>query len=101
MFQGCRSLTDCPEIPAKNLNGGGYTSMFRNCTGLTSFPDHFDEAPWEGMGYMFQGCTGMKKPPKLNSLTVDNYCYRGMFSECTGLTAAPELPAKTVPNDAY
>ena len=101
MFSGCVSLTDCPEIPAKNLGAQCYGNMFSGCTSLTSFPDHFDEAPWDGLSYMFSGCTGMKKAPKLNSLTTYNYCYRGMFNGCTGLTAAPELPALTVLNDAY
>ena len=53
--------------------------MFAGCTGLTSFPDHFDEAPWDGFSYMFSGCTGMKKPPKLNSPSAAGFCYRGLF----------------------
>ena len=38
--------------------------------------------------YMFSGCTGLTRTPKLPATTLDGYCYCGMFKGCTGLTDA-------------
>lgn len=60
MFNGCKSLTQAPTLPATTLASGCYYAMFQNCTGLT-------------------------QAPALPATTLATDCYNSMFFGCTGL----------------
>ena len=76
MFNGCSSLSQAPELPAKTLAGYCYYLMFYGCKSLT-------------------------QAPELPAKTLADSCYAGMFNSCTSLTQAPELPATTLANSCY
>jgi hypothetical protein len=50
---------------------------------------------------MFEGCTSLKKPPKLPSTTLSPNCYYQMFKGCTALEESPELPATELATKCY
>ena len=60
MFNGCKSLTNAPKLPATILAESCYQSMFYACTGLTTAPE-------------------------LPATTLADYCYYHMFYDCTSL----------------
>ena len=76
MFEGCTSLTQTPELPAKNMADGCYGGMISESQSVTP-------------------------APKLPATTLTKDCYAGMFAECTSLTQAPELPATTLAEKCY
>lgn len=45
---------------------------------------------------MFENCTNLTSAPELPATTPDKYCYNQMFYGCTALTSAPVLPAVTL-----
>ena len=52
--------------------------------------------------YMFMGCTGLKKAPKiLPAMTLTDQCYDSMFRNCTALETTPYLPATTMKYRCY
>ena len=61
MFEGCRSLTKAPELPATTLAYGCYWNMFHNCSSLT-------------------------QAPELPATTPIHYCYYQMFRRCNSLS---------------
>ena len=102
MFGDCTSLTTAPELPATTLADACYRFMFNGCTGLTTAP----VLPATTLAancydYMFYGCTGITTAPELPATTLDFGCYGCMFYKCTGLTTAPKLPATTLSDDCY
>ena len=50
---------------------------------------------------MFRDCTGLTSAPELPATTLATSCYYSMFWGCTGLTSAPELPATTLATNCY
>lgn len=62
LFDGCRSLTSAPTLPATTLGETCYYMMFNGCSNLTTAPD-------------------------LPATTLANSCYTAMFSDCTSLTS--------------
>ena len=76
MFNGCKSLTQAPELPATTLASSCYGSMFYGCSSLT-------------------------QAPELPATTLASICYSNMFRGCTSLTKAPALPATTLANNCY
>lgn len=102
MFYNCTSLTTAPELPATTLALGCYYNMFGFCTGLTTAPvlpaTTLDNGCYE---YMFYYCTGLKNAPKLPATTLANYCYYCMFWGCNSITTAPALPATTLAVGCY
>ena len=102
MFQGCKSLTTAPALPATTLVYGCYQDMFRACTSLTTAPE-LPATTLAGFCYsgMFHGCTALTAAPELPATTLANYCYNNMFYGCTSLTTAPELPATTLASSCY
>ena len=50
---------------------------------------------------MFRDCTGLTSAPELPATTLATNCYYYMFYGCTGLTSAPELPATTLAANCY
>jgi hypothetical protein len=102
MFQGCRSLTVAPELPATTLADSCYRYMFNGCSGLTTAP----ELPATTLAsycyeQMFYGCTSLTTAPELPATTLASSCYAYMFYGCTSLTTAPELPATTLASGCY
>ena len=67
MFNGCKSLTRAPELPATKLAERCYDAMFEDCTSLT-------------------------QAPELPATQFAEDCYNRMFKGCTSLTRVPELP---------
>ena len=45
---------------------------------------------------MFEDCTGLTTAPELPETALAPYCYYNMFRNCESLTTAPELPATTL-----
>ena len=73
-----------PVTSAKDLYLGAYSTM-----GASSFSS------------MFQNCTSLTTPPSsLPATTLANYCYQFMFNGCTSLTTSPSIAATSVPESA-
>ncbi|MEE1063902.1 MAG: hypothetical protein UH071_09580, partial [Paludibacteraceae bacterium] len=102
LFEGCKSLTQAPELPATTLADGCYQYMFSGCTSLTQAPE-LPATTLASYCYsdMFSGCTSLTQAPELPAMTMAGLCYSDMFSGCTSLTQAPVLPATTLANDCY
>ena len=60
MFNGCKSLTTAPVLPATTLANSCYYNIFAYCTSLTT-------------------------APVLPATTLARYCYSYMFNGCTSL----------------
>jgi len=77
-FYGNSELTDASGLllPATELAGSCYGSMFYGCTSLTA-------------------------APALPATTLTGYCYASMFEGCTSLTSAPALAATALAVDCY
>ena len=103
LFYNCTSLTQAPELPAKNLATSCYYRMFNGCTSLTQAP----ELPATTLATdcydgMFSNCTSLTTAPELPATNLADYCYYQMFWNCTSLTKVPSvLPATTLANNCY
>ena len=102
MFSGCTSLTTAPELPATTLADSCYYYMFFNCKSLTTAPA-LPATKLTNMCYynMFRGCTSLTTAPALPATTLAEWCYAGIFQDCTSLTTAPELPVTTLVEGCY
>ena len=102
MFLNCTNLTTAPELPATTLASSCYNSMFYGCTNLTAAPA-LPATTLASNCYrlMFYNCTNLTTAPALPATTLADYCYYGMFNACTNLTTAPELPATTLASACY
>ena len=102
MFNGCKSLTQAPELPATTLADYCYSSMFYGCTSLTQAPA-LPATTLANYCYldMFNGCKSLTQAPTLSATTLADYCYQYMFGSCTSLTQAPALPATTLAQNCY
>ena len=81
-----------------------FTSIFRNCTGLTSAENLVLPATTltENCYYcMFDSCTSLTTAPALPATILALGCYDGMFYRCTSLASAPALPATTLADNCY
>ena len=101
MFNQCTNLTTAPELPATTLASSCYSSMFRLCRSLTTAP----ELPATTLAddcysSMFYAC-GLTTTPELPATTLADDCYKQMFYNCAHLTIAPELPATTLTDYCY
>ena len=83
MFDGCKSLTTAPELPATTLEYGCYYGMFYNCTALVNAPE-LPATTLKPSCYseMFSGCTALVNAPELPATTLVRYCYHNMFNGC-------------------
>ena len=87
LFKNNTHIKNHPEktlvLPATTLAEKCYSSMFFNCTGLTSAPTlpatDLSEGCYESM---FQGCTGLRAAPALPAENLEKNCYHAMFSGC-------------------
>ena len=102
MFNGCKSLTQAPDLPATTLASYCYSSMFYSCTSLTQAPA-LPATTLANYCYlnMFNGCKSLTKAPALSATTLADYCYQDMFGNCTSLTQTPALPATTLALSCY
>ena len=97
MFDGCKSLTQAPVLPATTLAGYCYYNMFQGCTALTQAPALPATTLATGCyRFMFSGCISLTKSPALPATTLASGCYEAMFEGCTALVQVPELPATTL-----
>ena len=79
-----------------------YTSMFSNCTNLTTAPALPATALATACYYqMFSNCTNLTTAPALPATTLAAHCYYQMFQSCTNLTTAPALPATALATGCY
>ena len=102
MFNGCKSLTTAPALPATTLASNCYNYMFWNCTSLTTAPAlPATTLASSCYGSMFYECTSLTTAPALPATTLAMYCYQDMFYGCTSLTTAPALPATTLTTYCY
>ena len=102
MFRDCSSLTTVPTLPSTTLADRCYYNMFQGCTSLTTAP----KLPATTLAdscyrYMFYGCTSLTTAPELPATTLTNNCYSDMFKGCSSLTSAPTLPATTLAELCY
>ena len=104
MFQECSYLIDAPELPSTNVAEYGYSTMFYNCTNLTSAPQILPATSiyQHGYEYMFYGCSSLITAPAISatSLTGER-CMFAMFMSCSNLQNAPELYPTSVTNYQY
>jgi hypothetical protein len=81
-----------------------FNNLFSGCTNVVSAENLILPATTLAQNCysnMFQGCTSLRKAPKLPATTLAQSCYYGMFAGCTSLTTAPQLPAATLVNECY
>ena len=102
MFYDCTSLTTAPSLPATTLAMYCYSDMFSGCTSLTTAPA-LPATTLADRCYssMFYDCTSLTTAPALPATTLAEGCYNSMFSGCTSLTTAPALPATTLADRCY
>ena len=89
MFQGCKSLTQAPELPATTLASECYYHMFYSCTSLTQAPSTLPATTLASgcYDYMFYNCKALTSAPELPARTLYSYCYEYMFYNCTNLNS--------------
>ena len=88
----------------KHSVGGNAAAIGKNVSGL--FQNDVDLVDASELniseikkgGYMFNGCTNLKYPPKTLPTTITND-FNHMFSDCTSLLVAPQLPALELHNN--
>lgn len=102
LFYNCSGLTTPPELPATTLASYCYSYMFYDCSGLTIAPELPATIMASGCyNMMFYGCTGLTTAPVLPGTTLAFNCYCQMFYGCTGLTTPPALPVTTLAQQCY
>ena len=81
-----RTLIDYATYKTVDTSNATFTSLFDDCTVLTSAPalpaTTLAESCYEEM---FLGCTSLKEAPELPATTLADNCYRSMFYKCTSL----------------
>ena len=102
MFRDCSKLTTAPTLPSTKLRRFCYSQMFYGCTSLTTAPA-LPATTLADYCYsiMFSDCTSLTTAPALPATTIAESCYERMFENCTSLTTAPELPATTLAINCY
>ena len=102
MFSDCTSLTTAPILPATKLASSCYENMFSLCSSLVNAPK-LPATTLANFCYsrMFSSCRSLVNAPKLPATQLKQYCYQNMFSDCSSLVNAPELPATTLADRCY
>ena len=102
MFRECTGLTAAPKLPETKLMINCYSFMFYRCTSLTTAPA-LPATMLAANCYtsMFNGCMSLTTAPELPATTLAPNCYTRMFNGCKSLTTAPELPATTLVSYCY
>ena len=85
LFNGCKSLTKAPVLPATTLASDCYSTMFSS-TSLTEAPAlPATTLPYACYYVMFYGCQSLTKAPELTANTLTNRCCWQMFGGCSSL----------------
>ena len=85
LFNGCKSLTKAPVLPATTLASDCYSTMFSS-TSLTEAPAlPATTLPYACYYVMFNGCQSLTKAPELTANTLTNRCCWQMFGGCSSL----------------
>ena len=84
MFQNCTALTTVPLFNTAKVTN--MSTMFQNCYSLTTVP-FFNTANVTNMSGMFGICYSVTTVPLFNTANVINML--GMFSQCSSLTTVP------------
>ena len=103
MFENCKNLVECPELPATDLKNYCYLRMFSGCTKITKT----GQTSWTNTAnrsceYMFMDCTGLTEVSDTifsNNVNLTSECYYGMFENCTNITSVRILK-KVLPDSA-
>ena len=96
LFNGCKSLTKAPVLPATTLFDYCYGYMFSGCLLLTKAPAlPATTLAISCYGYMFYGCRSLTKVPALPATTLAEACYWGMFYRCQSLKEVRISATKT------
>ncbi len=102
MFHNCTNLTSSPSLPATTLSEYCYAMMFDGCLGLTAASELPATTLTTRCYYlMFRGCKNLTAAPALPATSLEYGCYHGMFINCTSLASAPALPATTLGQYCY
>ena len=91
MFENCKNLVECPELPATNLKDYCYSHMFSGCTKITKT----GQTSWTNTAnrsceYMFMSCTGLTDISDTifsNNVNLTYECYWGMFQGCINISS--------------
>ena len=94
------------EATASYLYTGSYYGMFNGCTGLRLPPKILPATVLANnvgaYGYMFFNCTNLIKVPKILASDLSERCFINMFSNCTALVNAGDiLPATALADRCY
>lgn len=104
LFEDCSGLRNAENLvlPATSLSSRCYYGMFNGCSNLVNPPKLEAQVLSEKCySEMFCGCFALEKAPVLSSKYLAPGCYGGMFEECTSLTSAPALPATDLKEGCY
>ena len=83
-------------LPVMALANGCYTSMFEDCTNLTTAPElPATTLVQECYYYMFKGCTSLTTAPVLLATELERNCYSYMFNGCTSLNYIKAMFTRT------
>ena len=76
--------------------------MFQQCSSLTIPPKiQAMNLDYASCAYMFYYCTSLVNAPELPAMTLAEWCYGHMFDNCTSLQNAPVLSATTLVSACY
>ena len=99
LFQGNTNLLEVLDANTKGTGSIndliGTSSMFKNCTALTSVP-LFDTSSVNNMNSMFESCSSLTSVPLFNTSSVSG--MGGMFKSCSSLTSIPLFNTSRVTN---
>ena len=103
MFENCKNLVECPELPATDLKNYCYLRMFSGCTKITKT----GQTSWTNTAnrsceYMFMDCTGLTDVSDTifsDNVNLTTECYYGMFENCTNITSVT-IHKKVLPDSA-
>ena len=90
-------------IPFESIGYNGLSYMFCGCSNLITAPElPATDIDTNCYRSMFSGCINLIAAPKILPATQLAYlCYNSMFYNCSSLTTAPELPAEVLTQNCY
>ena len=91
MFKNCTALTSVPLFDTSSVNN--MNSMFYKCSSLTSVP-LFNTSSVNDMGNMFIYCSSLASVPLFDTSSVNN--MNSMFESCSSLTSVPLFNTSSV-----
>lgn len=106
IFNGCKSLTQAPELPATTLSEWCYSHMFENCESLVKTPTKLPATTLTTRCYdsMFVNCKSLIDFSLALPATITNnvqFAYCDMFYGCNLLKNGPEICVINYDYDSY